>query len=182
MKRAVTLIELIIAMVLMAVLMLAAVTFDVTSRRLLQSSERKTAVLNDLTFAAEAIQKSSYNGNGTASDYGIYPNPGVAAGTGNRICFRSGAVTWDAYYLTGTNLIYCDNYNVAGSSCGSAPETLSSRVTGFAVINPGNVFPFALTVSLTGRYNTAIGMDNATNPQVIINTTVFPGQQSFQDG
>ena len=70
MKKTVTLIELIIAIILLAVIILGAIAFDSASRRMFRSSEENAEILNDLTFALEHIHKNVIMGIGdiTAGD------------------------------------------------------------------------------------------------------------------
>jgi len=57
MNKATTLIELVIAIALMAVVVLGAVVFDVSSHKFFSSSERKTAVLNDMALVLDNLHK-----------------------------------------------------------------------------------------------------------------------------
>lgn len=70
-KPAITLIELLIAMSLMAVIVLGAVAFDVASRRFLVSSEEDTALLNELGMALDHINRNVNRATGDASNPGI---------------------------------------------------------------------------------------------------------------
>jgi Tfp pilus assembly protein PilV len=70
-RKGITLIELLLAIVLLMVIVLGAGTFSLGSRRFLQSSERKTKVLNDLTFILERISKSVLIATGDINNQGI---------------------------------------------------------------------------------------------------------------
>lgn len=59
MKKAVTLIELILAIALMGVVILGVTSFDLGSRRFLQASERKTQALNEVTLLMDRISKDA---------------------------------------------------------------------------------------------------------------------------
>jgi len=67
-KTAITLIELIIAISLMSVVVLGAISFDSLSRKIVNSSERKAVVANDLTLALDYLQKSINYSVGTAPE------------------------------------------------------------------------------------------------------------------
>ena len=58
MKKAVTLIELLIAVFLLTAIILGVISFDVASRKFLRSSERKVEVINNLTLVLEHIDKN----------------------------------------------------------------------------------------------------------------------------
>lgn len=70
MKKSFTLIELIIAVLLMGAIILAAMSFNLASDQFLTSSIKKGAVLNDLTFLLEHIQKNITSGSGDITDGG----------------------------------------------------------------------------------------------------------------
>jgi hypothetical protein len=57
-RPALTLVELIIALLLVSLIVLGAFAFDIASRKFLQSSETSVDVLNDLTFVLEHMQKN----------------------------------------------------------------------------------------------------------------------------
>ncbi len=71
-KRSLTLVELIIAIVLLGVVVLGVMAFDSASRQFLRSSERKVEVLNELTLIMEHIHKNTLLGIGDAN------NPAIA--------------------------------------------------------------------------------------------------------
>lgn len=75
-KKSVTLVELIISIVLLGVIILGATAFHLSSERFLSSSEKKTQVLNDLTFILQHLQKNVLVATGnvvTAANIGIRP-------------------------------------------------------------------------------------------------------------
>ena len=59
MKKTVTLMELTLAIALMGVVILGVTSFDVGSRQFLQSSERKTQVLNEATLIMDRISRDA---------------------------------------------------------------------------------------------------------------------------
>jgi len=68
MKKAITLIELLIGVVLMGVVVLGAISFDIASKTFFKSTERKVNVLNDLTFVLEHLHKNIMQGGGTVTN------------------------------------------------------------------------------------------------------------------
>lgn len=71
MKRSVTIVELIISMVLLGVIVLGASAFNFSANRFLTSSEKKTQVLNDLTFVLQHLHKNIILGTGDIVNSGI---------------------------------------------------------------------------------------------------------------
>ena len=63
-KKAITLIELLIAISLLAAIILGAIAFEMFSRRILRSSERQVALLNDASYALERMTKDALQGIG----------------------------------------------------------------------------------------------------------------------
>ena len=77
-KKAITLVELIIAISLFGLIIAGVMAFDSASREFFQSSERATDVLNELTFVLEHIQKNVMLAIGDADDSGMtLTNPRV---------------------------------------------------------------------------------------------------------
>lgn len=74
MKKSVTLVELIISIVLLGVIVLGATAFHLSSERFLSSSEKKTQVLNDLTFILQHLHKNILLATGDITDRGIDPS------------------------------------------------------------------------------------------------------------
>jgi len=76
MRKSVTLVELLISIVLLGVMVLGATAFHLSGERFLSSSEKKTQVLNDLTFVLQHLHKNVLLGTGD------YNNPGIVASAG----------------------------------------------------------------------------------------------------
>lgn len=167
MKKSITLIELIIAMTLMSVVILGTMSFDQASRQFLQSSERKTVVLNEMTYILEHIHKNTLPVTGSL--------PG-GDGFGEQNCLgRSMRVQaqperWVYYSLSGAagnELYYCSDWNGATDTCNVAGEILTQRlVNAFCpfpnIHDPVNV----LDCKFTLRYDPALPVDPSTNPEV----------------
>ncbi|MBU1121364.1 MAG: prepilin-type N-terminal cleavage/methylation domain-containing protein [Candidatus Omnitrophota bacterium] len=63
-KDAFTLMELIIGMVLMGIIILAVFSFEIVSREIFRSSERKSIVSDEAAFVLDHIQKYVWDGEG----------------------------------------------------------------------------------------------------------------------
>lgn len=71
MKKAVTLTELIVAIVLLGVIILGVSSFHLASDAFLRSSETKVEVINDLTFVLEHLHKNILQAKGSVSSPGM---------------------------------------------------------------------------------------------------------------
>ncbi|MFA5336738.1 MAG: prepilin-type N-terminal cleavage/methylation domain-containing protein [Candidatus Omnitrophota bacterium] len=169
MKKAVTLIELTMAIALMGVVVLGVASFDVGSRRFLQSSERSTQVLNEATLIMDRISKDALTAVGRVNAAAI-----TVAGntvTINQDTNNDGAVdTVVSYSLAGNQLTRAAGANV---------EVLTNRATGFAVGNQiGNTVPVVLTLvfDVALPRNTVQERAANNNPQVQVQSNMeVPG-------
>ncbi len=84
MKKAISLVELIIAVILMGVIILGAFSFDLASRGFFRSSETKVEVVNDLTFVLEHLHKNIMQGVGTVDNPALVWNSGSGVLTINQ--------------------------------------------------------------------------------------------------
>ncbi|MCD6539232.1 MAG: type II secretion system protein [Candidatus Omnitrophica bacterium] len=185
-KRTITLIELILAIVLLGVIILSATAIDVASRYFFKSSDTKVQVLNEVSFILEHIQKNASQATGWIDD------PGFKLLSSTQLLIRQDANnpptpgdftddTWIEYRRQGNNFRFSPDG-------GTNWETLSSRI----VDNPdidGDGFPepvFSLSpsgteviVTLTARYDPSASLDSKTNPEVSLQTRLFLGEHSF---
>jgi len=77
-KKSVTLVELLISITLLGIIVLGATAFHLSSERFLSSSEKKTQVLNDLTFVLQHLHKNVLLGTGDYNNSGVdVPDAGV---------------------------------------------------------------------------------------------------------
>jgi len=74
MRKSVTLVELIISIALLGVIVLGATAFHLSSERFLSSSEKKTQVLNELTFILQHLHKNVLVAKGNINNIGIRPS------------------------------------------------------------------------------------------------------------
>lgn len=170
MKKAITLTELMIAISLMGVVILGAVAFDSASRRLMGSSERKTAVLNELSLIADYFHRDgSLCSGGTDLDacYRRGPSP---AGVLNVCMMQDVNTPWlysdDALltYIFDTN-----NHTIMRNG-----ETISNRFMTTAGNLNNSVSNDSVTVwPIVLRYNPALGADDSTNPEISGNIAAF---------
>ena len=164
-------------------------------------------MLNEITYIIERIQKNATQALGRNGDAGIYPGPGYvaasSAGAGG-ILFRPAnpadltqpGTVWVGYYRKIRpdffyNLVYCPDvdytsaYNAWNGGggfpiCNVNEEVLTQRINVFQVDALGNsVASYSVNVSLDASYNNTQTINPSTNPQVIVNTTIFPSQQSL---
>jgi len=70
-KPAITLVELLIAITLMAAVALGAVAFEMASRRFLVSSQEDTALLNEMAMILDHVQRNINRATGDATNPGI---------------------------------------------------------------------------------------------------------------
>jgi len=163
-------------MVLLGVIVLGAVSFHLSSERFLGSSEKKTQVLNDLTFALQHIHKNVLQATGHVA------NPGIAF-----LGIRSIQIRQDLA-LNGTPLLTPGDYTddrVVWYFFGPAanPEQITYIPVSGGVLGPTTVlsnsfidlgFNLALNVADGGvavtnlalRLDPTLPEDSRTNPQV----------------
>ncbi|MBD3246592.1 MAG: hypothetical protein GF333_06220 [Candidatus Omnitrophica bacterium] len=85
MKRAVTLIELLLAMVLMVSIVLAAVSFHILSSRMFTTTENVVEILNRMTLLVDHLHKNMLTVTGDRVSDGISVN---ATGGVHQLCLR----------------------------------------------------------------------------------------------
>ena len=174
MKRAISLIELIISMSLMGVVILGATVFDASSSKFMGSSERKTVVTNELHLVLDYMQKDASN-----STWQFVSVP-VGGGTGLQM-FQdltsnpSNPGAWHITYVFGrvssTSIERCDSLGVC--------VLLSQRFIAPA-FNVPNTYTASFTTP-TVRYSPSTAIDNSTNPQVSVPTVnLYAGETARQ--
>lgn len=158
-KKSVTLVELIISIVLLGVIVLGATAFHLSSERFLSSSEKKTQVLNELTFILQHLHKNILVAVGDVDNRGIIV-------TGNTLQLIQATRTVEYNFNTGNKTI---SFRVVSG----AWETLTSSFVnlGFAVSLNAADGGVAIT-NLALRLDPALPEDTSSNPQV---TTIDAG-------
>lgn len=172
-KKSITLLELIIAVSLLAVILLGVSAFDVAGRSFLMSSERRSQVLNEQTFILEHLSKNINNAAGDAASPGIVISKG---GGVSRLDLRHEANDtpgnysdddWVRYEFI-SNSHEMRFYPDAGDT--SDFEVLSSRVVAFDF----DFFPSSSSIigividDLRIRYDPAKVIKSRDNPEGVL--------------
>lgn len=180
MKKSITLAELMIAITLLAVVILAAGAFDIASKGFLRSSDRKAKVINELSYVTDHLQRIILLATGDANDPGI-----IASGTNLTLRLDISPVTflprntptyaddaWVRYRISGDEIQFCSNFNNGAGSCSVTWETITNRF-----VNPGS-FGFNLTAdgvievsNLSLRYDPSAAVEFRNNPEITMTDT-----------
>jgi len=202
--KAVTLLELLIALALMSLVVLASASIEVFSRHTVINSDRKAQVQNEITSVLEHIGKNVKRAVGDQSappasqplqligapvnGFKIQVDPNTPVTPGN---YQDDI--WLTYTLTGNNLTFgCQDPNVGmGAACPSS-ETLSTHIIPGVVAGRLSDFSLAggffvyieyygslVEVGLQGRYdpNAAASRDN---PQVNLKSRFLTRSSSLK--
>jgi Tfp pilus assembly protein PilV len=160
MRKAVTLIELTLALALMGVIVIGIASFDVGSRKFLQASERKTQVLNEATLIMDRISRDALTAVGSATA------PAIVV-VGSTITINQDT---NQDSMADTAVVYTIN----GNQILRGAEVLTNRATGFV--------PAAVAGSNTASVTVALIFDPARvqnafdNPQINIQGNIeVPG-------
>lgn len=175
-KKALTLIELLIAISLLSVIVLGFSSIDSFARYQVMSSDRRAKLQNELSFALEHMSKNIMRGIGDVSspplesitngfrvnvDRNNPPTPG-----------NLGDDTWIRYTLSG-NTLRCSLDNEILST-----HIVSGVVTGIMPSNPANGFYINLTdnsivieIGLVARWQPAVA-SSIDNPQITMRSQI----------
>lgn len=194
MRKAVTLIELIVAAVLISVVVLAAFTLDSVSRNYYVSSQTKAAVTNNLMYVVDHLQKKALRHNG---------NPGVTEAvfnnTGDTLLFSVDnsstpspsdfsddvTVRYAFDQVTG-QLVYCGRWNTTDDVCDGQRETLISNVENLTFSNMTDVsgnYTYGVYMNATAYVDRSMlrtKTDQRRNPSIAFNASVFFEEQSVR--
>ena len=193
-KRAMTLIELLISMILMSLVLLGFFSIDSFSRHHVVSSDKRAKVQNEISYAIEYMSKYVQQGIGNFSNppITIYPTSGAQTGFRVRVDLNNPKTatdltddTWINFYLDGTAL----------KTSGGTTETLSEKIVGafvteimpespaggfyVTITDPGAAQGMAVDIGLVGRYNPAVAA-SPDNPQVSMKTRLICPSSSAQ--
>lgn len=179
-KKSVTLVELIIAISLFGVLVVAFTSFDTYSRQHVIVSDRRARLQNELAYALEQMSKYVLQGTG---NFNNQPLQQTTNGFRIRVDLHNPPTpadlsddTWISYTLSGNTL-----------SCSLNSQTLSTHIISnvsygsLPTSNPAAGFYYYFTdsntmveIGLVGRWDpsplSAISVDN---PQVVMKTKVY---------
>jgi len=198
-RRGVTLIELIMSSTLVAVIILATFALDTTARRFFVSSDRKSTVLNEITFVTDTIQKRMSQAHGWSGDPGFlvigttgllvrvdvknitYPIPTLTPhDTGDDFTYF--------YYSNGQNLEMCrtsttgDMTATSSLDCdGVEDEVLTTRLSSWSVstYTLANGATAGVTLTITGVFDPSNPVSERSNPDVTFTTTITSPQSSI---
>ena len=182
-NRSVTLMELIIAIVLLAAVILGINNVNMFSRFHLISSDRRAKLQNDISLSLEHIVKQASKAVGNEAVYGadsaVYITATTLAvladtdldakrnpGTGDY---------WIRYKLdTGTHrLNYCSQCpDAACATCSVAEEVIASNISTFTCSKNFSIGNY-VNVSITACYNAALTCDTPDNPSVAMSNTII---------
>ncbi len=187
-RKSVTFIELLIAIVLLSVIILAVNNVNVFSRYHLVSADRRAKIQNDVSLCLEHMTKNLSQAIGNeALGVGVVWT-GVSGGTyylTARVDTNPNGIAegWLVDYISGYKLnyanhrfYYCNNcFDSLYSSCVGNEEVLAQNITAFSAsknLSGGNNY---ITVDLTACWDpaaTASACDTQDNPSVTMSTTI----------
>ena len=198
-RRAVTLIELIVAIIIVAVIILAINNLDIFSRYHLISSDRRAKLQNDVSRSLEHITKNVANAIGSEVVNGdntvvleTTPNSLSVFIDGNQNGVRDTVAAnqdyWIGYRRANNNLIYCSYSTTFDiSECANNnKETIARNITEFDLDTGTSYFDTAgklinnyLDLKITACYNPAQTCGTQDNPSVTMNSTLTMPSVSF---
>jgi len=191
MRKGVTLVELLVAVAIVFVVVLAAFSLDSVSRNFYTSSQSKAVVLNRLMFAVDHIQKKAYRHNGNLALAGsIFSNDGsdLIFSVDNPSAPTPTEFSDDLvvrYSLSNDKLTYCGNWSTVSASCISSSQDIVDNVDEltFENMTDGSSRVYGLYVNATAYLD--IGKhrqknDPRKNPPVVLNSSVYFEEQSAQ--
>ena len=179
MKKAISLIELVLAMSVIGVIMLATTNLETTARRFLSASDRVAQVMNEANYVMDHIQKYVCRTDGyvdTAGAFiGVDPDPPFINATSLSVNIDEDNNPAD--FASDTTVTYSLNGNAVEFDDGSgAPEVISSRATLLSFDSlPNNV---GVQVTVRIRFYTWRAVDPKMNPEVELVSNILFGQHS----
>jgi len=203
MKRAITLMELILASVLLMTIILSATSLDIATRYFFKSSDLKTKVLNEASLITEHIAKSALFSVGegglkvSADDGDITKRAFSVSADGKRLKIRQDLRSDNNYYQsldtpqnfnndrcvkyvfdsTAHTVTY---YKYSSHNCTGNPlqsiiltKKLMDLSAGEYLSYNAGANPFRIAVFLKLRHNPAKAADPKANPEVELKTALF---------
>ncbi|MGD0337121.1 MAG: prepilin-type N-terminal cleavage/methylation domain-containing protein [Candidatus Omnitrophota bacterium] len=184
-RYGITLIELIVALILMFIVVLGISSIDVFSHRQVIAAERRAKLQNEATFLLEHMAKNIANatGNNNIVDQQVVNTTTITGGYDSSIQVHVAGADrisgyydspnhWIAYaFINNSGIVnYCGNCSdaVCSSGCNSAWESaIASRISGFApAYDPVHSY-IDMTVSTCWDITWAIGpCGGLNNPQI----------------
>ncbi|NQT75639.1 MAG: prepilin-type N-terminal cleavage/methylation domain-containing protein [Candidatus Omnitrophica bacterium] len=173
-KRGITLVEMLLATLLISVVFMAVSALYIASQRFCLTANDKVIILYELQYAADHVYKNVMTGIGDKN------NPAISVALGNlefsvRHIEETDPAQSPTYsdYTDDTNLRYKIEDNALlfdGNDDGDFEESLVSKIT---VVSDESSFSLSgdtLTISLTGQYN---------NQKLTVYSACYPRLASF---
>lgn len=186
---ALSLIELLISMILMALILLGFFSIDLFSRHHVVSSDRRAKVQNEISYAIEYMSKyvQMSTGGGNYPPIKRYPATGVQTGFQVNVDLNNTQTagdftddTWVTFYLEGAALKTSAEANplsdeIVGVFDASAMPEFPDKGFYVNITDQGT----AVEIGLVGRYNPAVAAD-PDNPQIFMKTRLVSPSSSAQ--
>lgn len=192
--RALTLIELMIAIVLLGMFVMGFYSIDLFSRYHVIGSDKRAKLQNEISYALEYMSKEAQQSTGDVLNPPIkkYPDSGSQTGFQVRRDFNATQTpgnladdSWVSFSLSNNEIIA----RCVGPGCPFASESLTKKISGSFVANavmpetpaggfyvkisdPGPDQGMAVDVGLAGRHNPLIAA-SPDNPQVSMKTRLI---------
>ena len=201
MKKTITLVELILATVLLMTIILSATSLDIATRYFFKSSDLKAKVLNEASLITEHIAKNALFSVGegglkvSADDGDITRRAFSVSADGNRLKIRQDLRSDNNYYQsldtpqdsnddrcveymfdsTTHTVTYAryTNYNCTGTSQTITLTNKLMPLQGEKYVTYDPTHPFRIAISLKLRHNPAKAADSKTNPEMDLKTALF---------
>ncbi len=177
--KAFSLVELVMAITLLGLILLAASSSDIGSRRFFSSSQRAAKVLDDANFIIEHMHKNIIQAKGNKIDKGYsVPDAHTLALRVKWSLLDGGRDSWVKYQLNPKqHILYFCTLNSSATPCNEhTAEILSKKVISlnFDKSNTGSI-----DIDITLRYNPNGAVDVTYNPEVSLSTSAALLQHSF---
>lgn len=191
MKKSITLVELLVAGVLVSLVVMAAFTLDNTARSFYRSSKRKSELVNEMMFVVNHIQKNvsrraGYLGDTTAS---VVANNQLimSIDRNNTPTDLSDDFLIRYFYDANNNAVdFCDDWDSNLGNCNTNTQTLVTGIIVNTAVDPvfSNLkslgsqtpaFDIGVSINLMGLYNTGPNAPTSQrdNPSAELKTAVF---------
>ena len=167
-RPAMTLIELLLALIFLMVILLAATSFHLSSEEFVRSSQRRAEIINDLAFVLDHLQKNITQATGAVYDPGISWD-----GTNLRVRQDLNSVQTPGDFSDDTWQTYVFDLN--DNTITFSGEELTDRFVNLdaLVVNPTGI----QMRNLAFRFNPVKSVDTRRNPQVTTTAMQFAAIQ-----
>ena len=193
-SKALTLVELLVATVLMGIVMTGVISAEYAARSAEQKNSRGSLVSMITSALLLDMNKNLSLATGNVGDRGISSNQEIDPNwTGpTDLCVRKEDPTnatpdpgdysddrWTCYTKIGFNLWTCDQLATPRACTGA--DRLLGQLNAFLVDVTADAVAhnFYVDLSIANRYDHAAAVSPSTNPQVTVTARVYPTQHSF---